>query len=387
MADTVSRYWTEDEMKTWACDDDPYVHMFPGGPVPGTAAACGQVRMRENVVADECGPIHAWGNGNADNVLCNECLDLWWNGPGTRGVRAPGKRFTDAWAVHHNGDTIHLTSESTRTQAACGEGRLYDWHNTLKNLVDARSNVGLSVDVCHPCAVIWDAQCARDEGMGEDEGRGWGYAEGDHSRLHRFWCLDLSGGTAELSHCAPYLMPRINGNGGSGTLDEWVDPVIPPCPTCLTATDTPTPETPEDSDAASVAAYQAEVKEKAQAVCRAAQKAVQTRRSPAATWMVTAIRNSLLKAFDVDARMDEVSSRIEARAVYTETASALIRHYLGQYRAEIATELDQHADERDAMGALMDAEDQNGAPDRRAATCYRDAARRVRLWPTLGEST
>lgn len=384
MADTVSRYWTEDEMKTWACDDDLYVHMFPGGPVPGTAAACGQVRMRENVVADECGPIHAWGNGNVDNVLCNECLDLWWNGPGTRGVRAPGTRFTDAWTYARLPTAwSHLVGSGTI--AACGTDTGTRVSAPLLEIAeDLHTRTSGDVNVCHPCAVIWDAQCARDAGRGEDEGHGWAGAYGDGKYVHLFRPVDLTwGGTLYVTWCAPHRVPILGGQWAS--LDEWVDPVVPPCPTCLTATDTPTPETPEDSDAASVAAYQAEVKEKAQAVCRAAQKAVQTRRSPAASQMNARIRNGLVKAYDTGDR--DVVPLGAAHEEYAEEASFIVHHYLNQYRAEIAAELEGHADERDAMGALMDAEDQNGAPDRRAATCYRDAARRVRLWPTLGEST
>jgi hypothetical protein len=316
--------------------------------------------------------------------LCTDCLDLWWNGPSTQHVKT---LFADLWTYAETASApVHLWR--TGTVAACGVDTGTRVTASLREIVeDYRTRaVDYVPDVCHTCAVIFDIQAGREAGMDASEGRGWGHAYGSYAsdHLHRFWSLDLAGGTTELTYCTPYRVPMFDEP--RGTLDEFVDPEVPPCPVCLTATEepgVPVPCTSEEACTPSTEAERDAVREKAQEVRQAAQEVMQERESSAASRMSGRIATSFIRVFREGADRKGVLTPEWGESSQKE-ADFLVRLYLDQYRAEIAAELEGHAEERDAIGDLAVMEGHHGGADRRAATCYRDAARRVRNWPTLG---
>src|SRR5688572_23084525 len=353
-------YWTEDEMRTWACDDALFVHMFPRGEHAGYPSACGKVIQQPGLSEDlgTLAPLEDWGNGNNTSVLCTDCLDLWWKGPDGRTLHLPEIRYANLWTfTRFMGVWSHLVDSGTI--AACGTDTGTRVSAPLLEIAeDLRTRTSGDVEVCYTCAVIWDTQAGRDAGMDASEGRQWGYAHDDHERVHRFWNLDLSGGTVELTHCAPYRMPMTSGTWTPGTLDEFVDPEVPPCPICLTTTEEPDVLVTETPCVPSTQTEQDVVREKAQEVRNAAQKVVQERQSPVASRM--------------RARIHRIIDRGSLQNELPHEAEFVVRHYLNHYREEIAQELEGHADERDALADLCELEGTgSGVPDRRAASCYR----------------
>jgi hypothetical protein len=384
MTDKNTRHhWTEDEMRTWACDEALFVHMFPSGAHAGYPSVCGRVVQRPGLSEEsgELAPLKDWGNGNKGCALCTDCLDLWWNGPSTQHVKA---LFADLWTYAETASApVHLWR--TGTVAACGADTGTRVTAPLADIVeDYRTRAVKHLpDVCHTCAVIFDIQAGREEGMDASEGRGWGHAYGSYAsdHLHRFWSLDLAGGTTELTYCTPYRVPMFDEV--RGTLDEFVDPEVPPCPICLTATEEPgvvVPCTPEEVCTPSTEAERDAVREKAQEVRQAAQKAVQECESPTARELLNWTHELLGKMFE-EGHVSQ--GEYNPSNIFKVHISSYVTNFLNRYREEIATDLEGHADERDAVGDLAVMEGHHGGADRRAATCYRDAARRVRNWPTL----
>lgn len=457
------RCWTEDEMRTWVAHGDlgnMTVHMFPCGTHPGYPSVCGAVTQREGVSEEDgtAAPLEDWGNGNKDNTLCTACLDAWWNGPDSvhwaRPTHPVERRFTDEWV--YPGDksvSIHLTR--TAGYAACG----IELHTRITAsmatvLEDYRLRKVKVPGVCHTCAVIWDAQCARDAGMDASEGRGWGTVYGDGFIVHRFWHLDVMGldTPVELTHCTPHRAALITVQ--RGTLDEWVNPEPEICPVCLTTDYLPhMPQgvvvTPEDEAEAEVPeqtgppvdlwgrsvglyhwvsnpvqddlkqapacspdrrfvqvpfsayagvlhrkdprcdtcdglyraaldAYRDTVKEKAQEVRKAAQKAVQERESPAANRLAARIANDFLSFHRAGAE----KSPFNAQGAQKE-ADHLARIYLGQFAQELAAMLEDRVDDAELMAEFVEVDGQDGNPDRHRGQAYRDAARWVREYPIL----
>lgn len=226
----LPRYWTPSEMQTWAAPEGGLVHMFPEGIGWKTLSACGQSVMKRDPEEEEYGPLEEWANGSPNRrELCTDCLDLWWNGPADRRDRM----YEDLWSAttYNNGRLMSHLCAGGVYRTACGTG-----HGDFTPVPLAQRNDAV---VCHDCAVIWDTQQARRAGM---YAREWGHAyEEQNNMVHRF--REELNGTVRLTYCDPRRVPLLDEPTGS--LDEYVDPIVDPCPVCLVATDEAEAEVPE----------------------------------------------------------------------------------------------------------------------------------------------